>query len=118
MIPYPSNFGPYVVDPQTAYPKAGYQTSDNYGGYGVQTIRGKLLWKASDKTTVTFTADWTHQDQTALPYTVLGSYSGNLNVSTFSTLYNLCISNNAATIAGAIQATAGRRPSCRPTACS
>jgi iron complex outermembrane receptor protein len=84
------------VDPQTAYPKSGYQTSDNYGGYNVQTIRGKLLWNASDKLTVTFTADWTHQDQTALPYTVLGSYSGNLATSTFSTLYNLCISNNAA----------------------
>src|ERR1700743_2703478 len=53
VVPYPSDFGPYVVDPQTAYPKAAYQTSDNYGGYGVQTIRGKLLWNASDKTTVT-----------------------------------------------------------------
>jgi iron complex outermembrane recepter protein len=103
VIPYPSNFGPYVVDPQTAYPKAAYQTSDNYGGYGVDTIRGKLLWNVSDKTTVTFTADWSHENQTALPYTVLGAYSGNLNVSTFSTLYNTCISNNAASIAGAIQ---------------
>ena len=107
VIPYPSNFGPYVVDPQTAYPKAAYQTSDNYGGYGVQTIRGKLLWNASDKTTVTFTADWSHEDQTALPYTILGAYSGNLNVSTFSTLYNTCISNNASSIAGAIQAAGG-----------
>ncbi|HWW78505.1 MAG TPA: TonB-dependent receptor [Steroidobacteraceae bacterium] len=107
VIPYPSDFGPYVVDPQTAYPKAAYQTSDNYGGYGVQTIRGKLLWNASDKTTVTFTADWSHEDQTALPYTILGSYSGNLGVSTFSTLYNTCISNNAASIAGAIQAAGG-----------
>ena len=107
VVPYPSDFGPYVVDPQTAYPKAAYQTSDNYGGYGVQTIRGKLLWNASDKTTVTFTADWSHENQTALPYTILGAYSGNLNISTFSTLYNTCISNNAASIAGAIQANGG-----------
>lgn len=98
---------PYVVDPQTAYPKSAYQLSDNYGGYGVQTIRGKLLWKPSDKTTVTFTADWGHEDQTALPYTILDVYQGNLGQSTFSTLWNLCISNNASTIANAVQAAGG-----------
>jgi len=48
----------FVVDPQNVYPKAGYQTSDNYGGTGVATVRGKLLWKASDKLNITFTADW------------------------------------------------------------
>ena len=85
VIPYPAS-SPYgqtsfVVDPQTAYPKAGYTTADNYGGTNVQSVRGKLLWKASDKLTVTFAADWTYEDQTALPYTVLGTYSGNLNTS-------------------------------------
>jgi iron complex outermembrane receptor protein len=88
VIPYPSTtpYGqaPFVVDPQNVYPKAGYQTSDNFGGTGVETVRGKLLWKASDKLNVTFTADWSHEDQTALPYTVLGVYNGNLNSSTFS----------------------------------
>jgi iron complex outermembrane receptor protein len=111
VIPYPTTSPqgatPFVVDPQTAYPKAGYQTSDNYGGYNVQTVRGKLVWKASDQLTFTTTADWTHQDQTALPYTVLGVYSGNLNQSTFSTLYNLCISNNAASLPAAIAAAGG-----------
>jgi iron complex outermembrane recepter protein len=116
-IPYPTNspYGstPFVVDPDTAYPKAGYATSDNWGGTGVTSMRGKLVWKASDKLDVTFTADWTHQDQTALNYTVLATYGqqgttpGNLNFSTFSTLYNLCISNNAATLPAAIQASGG-----------
>jgi iron complex outermembrane receptor protein len=114
VIPYPSTtpYGqaPFVVDPQNAYPKSGYQTSDNYGGTGVQTVRGKLLWKATDKLNVTFTADWSHEDQTALPYTVLGDYNGNLNSSTFSTLYNLCISNNATTLPGAIAANGGPPP--------
>jgi iron complex outermembrane receptor protein len=113
VIPYPTDspYGsaPFVVDPQTAYPKSGYQTGDNYGGYNTQTIRAKLLWNASDKLTVTTTGDWTHQDQTALPYTVLGTFTGNVAASTFSTLYNLCISsNNDATspyyIGNAIQA--------------
>jgi iron complex outermembrane recepter protein len=114
VIPYPIStpYGqvPFVVDPQNVYPKAGYQTSDNYGGTGVATVRGKLLWKATDKLNVTFTADWSHEDQTALPYTILGDYSGNLNSSTFSTLYNLCISNNSATLPGAIFANGGPPP--------
>ena len=106
VIPYPSNTAmgsePYVVDPQTAYPKAGYETNDNYGGYGVTTVRGKLLWNASDKDTVTFTADWNHQAQTALPYMVLGTYTGSLGGSIFSTMYNTCISNSATSIVNVV----------------
>jgi len=111
VVPYPTNspWGstPFVTDPQTVFPKSGYQTSDNLGGTGVTSIRGKVVWHASDKLDWTFTADWTHQDQTALPYTVLAVYQGNLAQSTFSTLWNLCISNNAQTLPGAIQATGG-----------
>ena len=114
VIPYPTNTPPgqvpFVVDPQNAYPKAGYQTSDTYGGTGVTSIRGKMVWNASDKLNITFTGDWTYQDQTALPYTVLGVYNGNLNFSTFSTLYNLCISNNATTLPAAIFANGGPPP--------
>lgn len=106
VIPYPTNGpvgdAPFVVDPQNAYPKSGYQTSDNYGGTGVTSMRSKVLWNATDKFTVTFTADWSHEDQTALPYTVLGTYIGNLGQSTFSTLYDTCISNGAAGIPNAI----------------
>jgi iron complex outermembrane recepter protein len=116
VIPYPITTAqgqtPFVIDPQTAYPKSGYSTNDNYGGTGVTSIRGKVLWKASDKLNVTFTGDWTHEDQTALPYTVLGVYSQNFN-SVFATMYNLCISNNATTLPGAIQA-AGGPPSFLP----
>jgi iron complex outermembrane receptor protein len=111
VIPYPTDsaFGeaPFVVDPQTAYPKSGYTTGDNYGGYNVQAIRGKVQWNASDKLTVTGTADWTHQDQTALGYVVKNTYTGNLNTSTFSTLYNLCIGNNTTTLPDAIAAVGG-----------
>ena len=57
---------PSSSDPQTAYPKAGYETNDNYDGTGVVTMRGKVLWNASDKMNVTFTGDWSHEDQTAL----------------------------------------------------
>src|SRR5947209_700527 len=118
-IPYPTGSpqgaAPFVVDPQNVYPKAGYQTSDNYGGTGVTSLRAKLLWNASDKFKMTFTGDWSHEDQTALPYTVLGVYAGNLNASTFSTLYNLCISNNASTLPGAIAAAGGPPTGINPT---
>ena len=111
VIPYPTSGpvgdAPFVVDPQDAYPKAGYATSDNYGGTGVVSMRGKLLWNASDKFTVTFTADWSHEDQTALPYTILDTYYGNLGQSTFSTLYNICISNPVAGLPNAINLAKG-----------
>jgi outer membrane receptor protein involved in Fe transport len=111
VLPYPTTTpmgaSPFVVDPQTAYPKAGYATNDNYGGTGVTAFRGKLLWKATDKLNVTFTGDWTHQDQTALPYTILGIYGQSFPNSLFATMYNLCISSNASTIAGNIEAAGG-----------
>jgi len=39
-----------------------------------------------------------------MPNTVVGTFHGNLLSSTFSTLYNLCIGNNASTLPGAIAA--------------
>src|SRR6202140_1540860 len=100
VVPYPASspYGqaPIAVIPQSDFAQAGYGSSDTYGGKGVQTIRGKLLWNASDKLKVTFAADWSHEDTTALGYTVLNTYSGNVLSSTFSSLYNLCISNSAA----------------------
>ena len=52
VIPFPTNSElgrvPWVVDPQTAFPKAGTATSDTKGGQNVQVIRGKALWKVSD----------------------------------------------------------------------
>ncbi|HXR90933.1 MAG TPA: TonB-dependent receptor, partial [Steroidobacteraceae bacterium] len=111
VIPYPANslYGsaPFVTDPQTSMAKAGYETNDNYDGTGVVTMRGKVLWMPSDKLKMTFTGDWSHEDQTALGYRILNTYTGNMNYSAFSTLYNLCISNGASGIAGAIGAAGG-----------
>ena len=50
VIPYPSNSlagsTPFVVDQQTAFPKAGYDTSNANGGQNLKAIRGKALWHA------------------------------------------------------------------------
>ena len=111
VIPYPTSgpFGdaPFVVDPQDVYPKAGYDTADNYGGTGVTSARTKVLWFASDKLTFTFTGDWSNENQTALPYTVLGTYIGNLGQSTFSTLYDVCVSNPVGGLPTAINEAGG-----------
>ena len=113
VVPYPANT-PYAKAPLTTdsiddYPQSGYATSDNYGGNGLDVMRGKLLWNASDKLSFTLAADWSHEDTTALGYTVLNAYNGNITpgTSTFSSLYNACISNNAATITGAVVAQGG-----------
>ena len=75
VIPFPTDTElgrvPWVVDPQTAFPKAGYATSDDKGGQNVQVIRGKALWKVSDKFNVTIAGDYAHQDQSSYPTTVL-----------------------------------------------
>jgi iron complex outermembrane receptor protein len=105
VVPYPSN-SPYAAVPLTfdsihSYPQSGYDTNDNYGGNGLQVIRGKLLWHASDKLTWTLALDWSHEDTTALGYQVLGAYNG--AGATFTNLYNTCISNNAATLPGSAE---------------
>jgi iron complex outermembrane receptor protein len=75
VIPFPANSElgqvPWVVDPQTAFPKAGTATSDTKGGQNLQVIRGKALWKASDSFHVTIAADYSHQNQSSYPTTVL-----------------------------------------------
>jgi iron complex outermembrane receptor protein len=111
VVPYPANtpYGqaPFTVTPMSDFAQAGLGTSSTYDGNGLQVVRGKLLWKASDKLNITLGADWSQEDTTALGYTVLDTFQGNLGYSTFSTLYNLCISNNAASLPGAIQANGG-----------
>jgi iron complex outermembrane receptor protein len=108
VVPYPASTpyaqAPLTIDSIANYPQSGYSTNDNYGGNGLQVMRGKLLWKPSDKLTVTLAADWSHEDTTALGYQVLDTYSGNIGTSTFSSLYNTCISNGPGTITGAVAA--------------
>ena len=118
VIPYPTSspYGqtPFAITPATSFPEPGYGTADTYGGKGVTAMRAKLLWLASNRLKLTLEGDWTHEDQTALPNVVLGVFANSIPGATFSTLHNLCISNNAATLPAAIQA-AGGPPTFVPT---
>jgi iron complex outermembrane receptor protein len=95
VIPFPSSV-PFVTDPVRAYPKAGYDTSDENGGINQQVLRGKLLLNATDTFSLTVAADWQHQNQSATPSTVLSVQTTPANI--FGFLYNTCISNTAAAL--------------------
>jgi len=88
-IPYPSAT-PYVSDPVGDLKNAGTETFDTRGGNNEQVIRGKVLWKASDSVTATFTGDWTHTNQPSTASTVLQTVTSGPNAA-FGAFYNGCI---------------------------
>jgi iron complex outermembrane recepter protein len=100
VVPYPKDSpyaqAPLTFDSMSDYAQSAYASNDNYGGNGLQVLRGKLLWNASDKLTFTLSADWSHEDTTALGYQVLATYNG--AGALFPSICNTCISNNAATL--------------------
>ena len=63
------NFDP--IGPDTAH---AFRTSDRLGGQNHQAVRGKLLWNIDSDTSLTIVGDWTHQDQSSTPNTVLQSW--------------------------------------------
>ncbi len=78
VIPY-NNVNGYTFDPispDTAGVRegGGVATNDNFGGQNHQSVRGKLLYTPRQDLTLTLTADWTHQDQSATPNTVMQTF--------------------------------------------
>jgi len=113
VIPFPANSElgrvPWVVDSQTAFPKAGYDSSSSNGGQNLQVIRGKALWKVSDSFNVTISGDYAHENQSSFPETVMDvtTPAGNNLPTVFDAWppgpygfmgaqYNYCISTPAA----------------------
>jgi iron complex outermembrane receptor protein len=82
LVNYPANSSigqnAYKVMGQADMPKApGSDTSSESGGRDVQALRGKILFHATDDLDVTVAGDYTHQDQTGLPNTVMGVFTLN-----------------------------------------
>jgi iron complex outermembrane receptor protein len=88
-IPYPSPT-PYVTDPPGVLHDAGTEAFDTQGGTDQQVIRAKLLWRASDAVTATFTGDWTHTNQPATANNALQTVTSGPNA-VFGAFYNLCL---------------------------
>jgi iron complex outermembrane receptor protein len=123
VIPMPAT-APYQTDDQNDFPKApGNQGSSSNGGQNVQVMRGKLLWHAADNFDVIAAADWTHEDQSATPNTVLGVFTPNSatyispngpgagailgSPNIFGALYNTCITTMASNLSGVFNTTNG-----------
>jgi iron complex outermembrane receptor protein len=77
----------YVSDPIGSFALPGTQTYPTQGGQGQNSIRYKLLWKASADFTATFTADWTHVRESSTATTLLKADTG----STLGGLYDGCV---------------------------
>jgi iron complex outermembrane recepter protein len=88
-VPYPSST-PYVSDSDSTFHNSGTEAFDTQGGQNQQTVRAKILWKASDTFTATATADWTHTNESSPATTVLATYDA-AQGGVFDTFYNLCI---------------------------
>ena len=88
-IAYPSTT-PYVTDPPGVLHAADNETFDTQGGSNEQVVRAKLLWKASDSVTATFTGDWTHTNQPSTANTVLESVTSG-PTAVFGAIYNACL---------------------------
>ena len=88
-IPYPSPT-PYVSDPVGALHSSGTEAFDTQGGTNQQVVRAKVLWKASDSVTATFTGDWTHTNQPSTASTPLAEITSGPNA-VFGAFYNLCL---------------------------
>lgn len=82
IVPYPSNSSigqnAFKVMGQTDMPKAPEtEGSAHDGGKDVQALRGKILIDAADNFKITVGGDYSHQDQSGLPNTVMGVFGVN-----------------------------------------
>ena len=98
-IPYPGNTGNEIGLSQ--FETAGdYSVSNTEGGQNQQVVRAKLVWLASDSVKVTLSTDFTHEDQSAMPNTILATEQN--NPASLAGLYNLCVTSPNAAAATAI----------------
>lgn len=116
-IPYPGA-GQYRYESLTAFQHTGYQAGDEAGDQDEWTLRGKLLWEATDRLKIRIAGDYMRSDQAALPNSVLavtssvpGAFAGTNNIPGtaldptgatgfgFAGLYNFCIGSTPGQIA-------------------
>jgi hypothetical protein len=112
-IPYPTSTF-YVTDPPNTFGNGGTDTFSTQGGQGENVLRSKIQWKAADKVNVTFTADWTHIDESSVPESLLATITGPqagvpASTALFGEFYNLCIARKIRAVMR--QSQSGRRES-------
>jgi len=97
-IPYPDS-ARYATDPESAFRANGTDRSDKEGGQSEWSLRGKLLWRPTDRLTVRVSGDYMRQDQQGTANKLIKTTSD--MPTTLAFLYNTCINTPAAALAGA-----------------
>jgi iron complex outermembrane receptor protein len=88
---------PFVQEDIRNFRMAGYDQSSEEGGQDEWTVRGKLVWEASDSVTVNLSGDYMKQDQAGQNSTLLHAFTesdlpaGSLPLGVVADLYNACI---------------------------
>ncbi len=82
---------PYIVDPATAFPAAGYQTASDEGGINKWSGRAKVVFHITDDVKFTATGDYLNVDQPASANTVIGINNAQLGPGGLSGISNLCM---------------------------
>lgn len=77
VIPFPATAPFQTVDPSNVPTAPGTHGSSTQGGRDSQTIRGKMLWRVNSDFDVTISGDYTHEDQSGIPNTVMGVFLPN-----------------------------------------
>ncbi len=100
-VPFPGS-GTVRTENEAAFPNVGFARNEREGGDDQWTVRGKLLWRASDTIDVTLAGDYQRVDQPGLANVLLDTFPfegvpGEL----FGTAYNLCINTLAADLPSA-----------------
>jgi iron complex outermembrane receptor protein len=94
-IPYDSSVA-YTETPIAEFPNGGTETFSTQGGQDEDVLRSKVLWKAADNLTVTWTGDWTHVDESSVPESLLATITAPqtgvpATAALFGEFYNLCL---------------------------
>ncbi|MEI9885889.1 MAG: TonB-dependent receptor [Rhizomicrobium sp.] len=91
VVPY-NNVAGYVFDPVSKDFATPNEFNNRLGGQNRQSIRGKLTWDIDADFEMMVTADWTHQDQSSIPNTVLQVFPNTPNAGgSIAGLYMACI---------------------------
>ncbi len=91
VVPYNNTAG-YTFDPVSPDVATPYEFNNRLGGQDHQSLRGKLVWDANQNFNVMVTADWTHEDQSSIPNTVLQVFPNTPGAAgSIAGLYTACL---------------------------
>tara|TARA_B110001454_G_scaffold177183_1_gene169571 strand:+ start:5381 stop:7822 length:2442 start_codon:yes stop_codon:yes gene_type:complete len=77
----------FVNDDPQAFAHSSYDAHDTLGGKNRQALRGKLLWKPSSDLKITLASDYSHENESGSPTSLISTST----TGTFNSTYNSCL---------------------------